>query len=239
VPQDLPEWFLEKAKAVTAKRAKTVITHILEHGHITTEELKTLYGYDHPPRAARDVREKGIPLESFRISNTQGKSIGAYRFADPSLIRAGTLSGRKVFSKDFKLLLLTHSGTRCGICLTEYESRYLQVDHKVPYEVGGEGGGENSPDEFQLICGSCNRAKSWSCEHCRNWTDEKQVKVCQTCYWASPESCSNVAMRAIRRLELVWTEQEVAEHDQLAKAAKKQGQTLPEFVKAVLRKRGL
>ena len=40
MPQELPEWFIAKAKAVTAKRAKTVIDHILKHGHITTEELK-------------------------------------------------------------------------------------------------------------------------------------------------------------------------------------------------------
>ena len=39
-----------KPSPVLAKRAKTVIDHILKHGHITTEELKNLYGYDHPPR---------------------------------------------------------------------------------------------------------------------------------------------------------------------------------------------
>ena len=39
--------------------------YILKHGHITTEELEETYGYDHPPRAARDVREQGIPLETF------------------------------------------------------------------------------------------------------------------------------------------------------------------------------
>jgi hypothetical protein len=99
---DLPKWFIERAKAVTAKRAKTVIDHILKHGHITTEELHSLTGYDHPPRAARDVREQGIPLKTFRVAGSQGKSIGAYRFADPCKIRTGTLSGRKVFSKELR-----------------------------------------------------------------------------------------------------------------------------------------
>jgi hypothetical protein len=236
VPEDLPKWFVQRPKAVTAKRAKTVIDHILKHGHVTTEELKTLYGYDHPPRAARDVREQGIPLETFRIAGSQGKSIAAYRFADPSQIRAGTLSGRKVFSKDFKALLLTRCGGKCGICLTEYEARYLQVDHKVPYEVGGEGGGETVPDEFQLICGSCNRAKSWSCEHCTNWTKAKEVEVCQSCYWASPESYGHIALQPVRRLDVVWSAHEVADYERLRKAARKAGQSLAEFVKAVLRK---
>jgi hypothetical protein len=235
VPQDLPKEFLERLKAITAKRAKTVIDHILKHGHITTEELKNLYGYDHPPRAARDVREKGIPLETFRVAGSQGKSIAAYRFASPSETRRGILSGRKVFSKDFKQFLIDRSGCSCAICITAYESRYLQVDHKIPYEVGGEGGGAAVPDEFQLLCGSCNRAKSWSCEHCTNWTRDRKPKVCQSCYWASPESYKHVALRAVRRLEIVWTEQEVAEFDRLAKAARKAGRAVPEYMKAALR----
>ena len=55
---ELPKEFLDRLKAVTAKRAKTVIDHILKHGYITTEQLSDEYGYDHPPRAARDVREQ-------------------------------------------------------------------------------------------------------------------------------------------------------------------------------------
>ena len=58
----LPKSFLSKLNSIEAKRPKTVIQHILKHGYITTEELETLYGYQHPPRAARDVRELGIPF---------------------------------------------------------------------------------------------------------------------------------------------------------------------------------
>lgn len=73
--------------AVTAKRPRTVIDHILKHGSITTEELKEKYGYNHPPRAARDVKEQGIPLEMFRVVGSDGQKIGAYRFGDPSKAR--------------------------------------------------------------------------------------------------------------------------------------------------------
>ena len=76
---DHPEWFLDFCRSVTAKRPRTAINHILEHGHITTEELKDKYGYDHPPRAARDVRELGIPLETFRVEASSGRKIAAYR----------------------------------------------------------------------------------------------------------------------------------------------------------------
>ena len=69
----LPKEFVKLCKKVTAKRARTVIDHILKHGHITTEELKTKYGYDHPPRAARDVREEGIPLVTTRVQGSTGR----------------------------------------------------------------------------------------------------------------------------------------------------------------------
>jgi hypothetical protein len=64
---NLPKDFIALCHSVTAKRPKTVIDHILEHGFITTEELKETYGYNHPPRAVRDVREHGIPIETFRV----------------------------------------------------------------------------------------------------------------------------------------------------------------------------
>jgi len=57
----LPKEFTKLCKKVTAKRPKTVIDHILKHGFITTQELKDKYGYNHPPRAVRDVKENGIP----------------------------------------------------------------------------------------------------------------------------------------------------------------------------------
>ena len=77
----LSEKFMEKLDAVTAKRPKTVIQHILAHGFVTTEELKAL-GYEHAPRAARDVRELGIPLETFYVKSRTGRRIAAYRFGD-------------------------------------------------------------------------------------------------------------------------------------------------------------
>ena len=30
--------------------------------------------------------------------------------------------------------------------------------------------------EYMLLCGSCNRAKSWSCEHCANWLEEESPR---------------------------------------------------------------
>lgn len=231
----LPDEFLTKLKAVTAKRAKTVIDHILQHGYITTEELSEKYRYDHPPRAARDVREQGIPLETFRIKGTHGRKIAAYRFGDLAKIKGGRLGGRKAWPKKFKDELVKLYGVRCAACFTEYDARYLQIDHRVPYEVGGDPEGGLEPADFMLLCSSCNRAKSWSCEHCKNWKKDHLVNVCHTCYWANPENYAHIALRLIRRLDVTWAGDEVPDHDQLARLSKYARKKLPEFVKEVLR----
>lgn len=231
----LPKEFLEKLKAVKAKRAKTVIDHILKHGYISTEQLGKEYGYDHPPRAARDVREQGIPLETFRITGTHGRKIGAYRFGDPAEIKGGKFRGRKAWPKKFKQQLIELHGSRCAICFTDYEARYLQIDHRVPYEVGGDPEGDMNPSDYLLLCSSCNRAKSWSCEHCKNWEKDHLANVCQTCYWANPENYAHIALRLIRRLDITWSGEEVPEYDQLVSLSKHARKRLPDFVKDVLR----
>ena len=230
-----PQEFLARLEAITAKRPKTVIDHILEHGHITTEELSNEYGYNHPPRAARDVRELGIPLETFWVTGSDGRKIGAYRFGKIDQIKSGKISGRKVLSKGFKEILVQLYESRCGVCFTNYEPRYLQIDHRVPYEVGGEPPGELDASSFMLLCASCNRAKSWSCEHCKNWTTDRFSEVCQTCYWASPENYAHIALRLIRRLDITWSENEVPHYDHLVQLSRHAQKNVPEFVKDILR----
>lgn len=148
--EGLPDEFLKLLRSVTAKRAKTVIDHILEHGFITTEDLSTKYGYDHAPRAARDVREQGIPLETFKVTAANGRKIAAYRFGDPSKVKGGRHGGRSVWPKELKDSLAEANGRRCFVCNTPYELRYLQIDHRVPYEVGGDQLGKLDPAQLFL-----------------------------------------------------------------------------------------
>lgn len=221
---------------VTAKRPKTVVDHIAAHGQITTEELKTLYGYDHPPRAARDVREQGIPLETFRVTGSNGRSIGAYRFGDPSKVEAHKLGGRRVLPRELKDHLSTRSNGKCEICSAPFEERYLQVDHRVPYEVAGDVRFEHQePADFMLVCGSCQRSKSWSCEHCDNWIHMKSVEHCQTCYWASPDDYEHVALEERRRIDLVWVGDDVENYGQLQSMADQLGLTVKDYIRSLLR----
>jgi len=227
--EQFPDEFLKKLKSVKAKRAKTVIDHILEYGSITTEELKDEYGYDHPPRAIRDVKEQGIPIVKFTVKGKNNRSIAAYKFGDPNEIRCGVLTGRKAFSKQFKSELLSQIGEKCSICATKLEPRYLQIDHCIPFEIAGE-----TESSFMLLCGSCNRAKSWSCEHCLNWSNERDIESCRCCYWADPVQYTHISMSMIRRLDITWKEHEVMIYEKIRKIAEQNTEPLPDFVKKII-----
>lgn len=219
------------------KRARVVIEHILEHGYITTEQLEKDYGYNHPPRAARDVREVGIPLETFRVKSSDGRSIAAYRFGDLNTIRKGRLQGRSAIPKQFKKQLYELTFGKCSICSGDFEERYLQVDHRIPYEVSGvTNSGSWNIEDYMLLCGSCNRAKSWSCEHCENWIHEKFPQVCQSCYWANPENYFHIALKEVRRIDILWSEEEVQTYEKLKEKAQKSQHRLSEYVKMIVRK---
>jgi hypothetical protein len=230
--QQLPDDFLQLCQSVTAKRPKAVIQHILQYGFITTEDLKERYGYNHPPRAARDVREHGIPLETFRVIATDGRRIAAYRFGDIRKARFSRLSGRIGLSKHLKNQLISMYGCKCFIYLEEVEQRELQIDHRVPFEVDGEP--ELEPQHFMLLCGSANRAKSWSCEHCQNWNSIKDKSICLSCYWAYPENYTHIAMRQVRRIDIIWQGEDIEIYERLKQQANNLGQEIREFIKEII-----
>lgn len=234
--QSFPQQFLEKLNAVKNKRARVVIDHILKHGAISTQELKDLYGYNHPPRAVQDVRDEGIPVEKFTVKGLDGRSIAAYRFGDPSAILTGREGGRKNFSKRFKRFLYEQQNERCAICNGKFAARELQIDHCVPYEIGGDTEQpEQHPDAFMLVCGPCNRAKSWSCEHCPNWLPKERT-VYENCYWATPLIYKHVATKNIKHTEIIWEgPQELTLHTKLQQAAETEQLSIQEYIKFLLR----
>ncbi|NEU74735.1 HNH endonuclease [Hassallia byssoidea VB512170] len=230
--QQLPDEFIQLCQSVTAKRPKAVIDHILQYGFITTEELKQRYGYNHPPRAARDVREHGIPLETFRVTGTDQRKIAAYKFGDISKARFSRLSGRTGFSKLLKDELINKYGCKCFIYLEEVDKRELQIDHRVPFEVDGEP--DLEPENFMLLCGSANRAKSWSCEHCENWKSIKDKSICLSCYWAYPENYTHIAMRQVRRIDLIWQGDDIENYERLKQQAARLNKEMPQFIKEII-----
>lgn len=205
---------LDRLNAITAKRPATVIQHIIKHGFITTEELITNYGYEHAPRAARDVRERGVNLETFRVKTPDGKFIAAYRFGNPIFAdnKISKVAGRTALSQALKKALVDKYGAVCFIYLQPVDERLLQVDHRIPYEIGGEQ--SDNIDCYMLLSPSANRAKSWTCEHCPYW-DIKDVEFCQNCFWAHPENYSHIAGKEERQIIITFTDNEIEDYEQL------------------------
>jgi len=234
--REYPKELLDLLKKVEGKRSRVIVDHILKHGRITTEELEK-YGYKHPPRAARDVREQGVPLKTITVTSSDGKAIAAYEFGDVSEIKKGRIGGRKVMPKKLKEELIAASGSKCFVCGSLLDSGELQVDHSVPYEVAGDKKASLwDPSDFMLLCGSCQRAKSWICEHCENWNHTQDVDTCKKCYWASPDSYTHIAGQDIRRLDVTWSGEEVEEYETLREAAESAKTSMPDFVKEALRR---
>jgi len=234
VAQDIPKRLLDRIKKITAKRPRTVLEHVIKYGFITTEELKIKYGYNHPPRAARDVREQGISLETYKVADSTGRMIAGYRLNLEAAIEIGK-SGRTQYPKEVKKSLLQKSGPRCSLCGGSFDPTFLQVDHRVPYQVAGESESEDD-DAFMLVCGSCNRTKSWACEHCENWIKLKKVAICKSCYWARPTEYRHVAMADARRVDLVWLGADTKIFDRFRDACEKKHESIQDGIKkAVIR----
>lgn len=231
-PADIDPRILELCAKVTDKRPRAVIDHIIEHGHVTTEELDRLYGYKHPPRAAGDVRDHGVPLETYYPKREDGRRMGAYRFADPSLIKSGRIGGRKAFSKNFKKDLIAAHGEKDHISGERMKARYLQIDHRIPYQVAGDDSRDLA--DYMLIDASNQRAKSWSCEHCQNFLELHDPAICRRCFWAWPEDYDHIAMEEERRLVLTWQGKSVEAFDRLKHRADQDGTDVRDVAKRIL-----
>lgn len=233
--KDIDPELLKLCQKVTAKRAKTVISHILRHGIITNEDLSQIYNYDHPPRAIRDVRENGIPLVTHRVLNEKTqRTMGAYTFDDVSKIKKGRIGGRIAFPKKLKKQLVEKYDSRDAFSRTRLDARYLQIDHRIPYEVAGNEADISNLDEFMLLDSSSQRAKSWSCENCNNFTTLKLVDNCKGCFWAYPENYSHVALKEERRLVVKWQGEEVDKFEKLSKQAERLSLPTQEVAKQII-----
>ncbi len=211
---DLTPDIVEELIARTTGRSRVVVEHILENGYITTLDLSEL-GYEHPPRAAADVRDRGIPLET--VSRTiDGKRIGHYRFPDNMDQLDQTSIGRIAISKKFRKEVLEHYGEIDIFTRAATSSREIQIDHRIPYRISGDPRQPFEVEDFMPVSAAMNRAKSWECEACPNW-EERVVEVCGSCYWAIPDrSYQHVATIPVRRLDITWQgENEIVEFDHL------------------------
>lgn len=233
------EDFLKVLKAVSNKRARFVIDTILEKGQCTTEDIANA-GYEHPPRAARDVRELGIPLITKKVKGANGKTIGAYEFGDWDAHKASNkvskTAGRSQLTKKLKTALAEKYGEMCNLYNEPYPLAELQPDHRIPYEIGGDPEDMMNIDYFQLVSRSANRQKSWACEHCKNWKD-KDINVCKNCFWASPENYTHIAGIPERLVSIIFKGKEIDLYTKINKEAICEGLSIQDYIKKVLKEK--
>lgn len=220
---------LQQIAQVTNKRARFVLDAIVKNGVVTTEQISRA-GYEHPPRAARDVRELGFPLKTIRVKHTNGRTIAAYTLPIDGKIDKER-AGRKELPKKVRDGIVQALGGKCQTCGSKHN---VQMDHRIPYQVAGESLSDET-DSYQLLCGSCNRKKSWTCEHCRNWLEDREVAVGRSCYWAGRLTYTHVALQQERRVDIVWQGDEVREFERVEEAAKRDNSTIEERIKRILR----
>jgi hypothetical protein len=228
-PLAISKELLNRIESVTNKRARFVLDSIVTHGVVTTEEINRA-GYEHPPRAVRDARELGFSIRTIKVKHTNGRSIAAYVFAEAEDMDTKK-SGRLALPKKQRDGVIAAAGSKCQMCGA---STNLQVDHRIPYEVAEESQAAQA-NPYLVLCGSCNRKKSWSCEHCQNWLQDKNLTVCATCYWAEPARYEHVGMERERRADLVWIGDEVQDYERLRIESEKAQRTVPERIKEILR----
>ena len=210
---DLDDDIVEQVLKRTSGRSRHVIEQILKHGYVTTVTLAAL-GYDHPPRAAADVRDRGIPLETV-MKTVDGKKIAHYRFPDEMSVLDRTASGRVAISKQFQREVIEHYGERDIFTGVVAGIGVLQIDHRVPFRISGDPTQPFDVVDFMPVSAAINRVKSWACESCPNWED-REPSICETCYWAGPDRAyEHVATVPARRLDLVWQADEIEEFDHL------------------------
>ena len=231
--RDLDQNLVREILARTSGRSRVLVENILEKGFMTTSELSDKHGYEHAPRAARDVRDRGIPLLTV-MRNIGGKRMGHYRFPD-DLILDRDSQGRIALSKRFRDQVIQECGARdifTGALVSEQD---LQVDHRVPYHIAGDPELPFRTEDFMAVSSAMNRAKSWECEHCINW-EERDVDTCLSCYWAYPDSeYAHVATRPLRRADVVWVgEEQVNSFDELRAWALSEGILVPEAIRQII-----
>lgn len=218
-----PEFVEWARKQEMSLRARKALDFLLERGDVTTGDLKAA-GYDHPPRAVRDLKDAGFVVVG-KLVTVDGVRMSRYTLVDSM---TENFAQRKPIPNASRQKLFKDHGYRCAVCGGVFIMRMLQVDHRVPFHVGGDPEIFDMKD-FMPLCGSDNRAKSMSCETCPNW-ELRNIETCMTCYWHDPENYQHVATVDERRLTITARGEHVATMDTLKAEADTAGVTLGELV---------
>lgn len=122
--------FYDKLINATGKRARFVIDKIMNTGTCSTEDLKKA-GYEHAPRAKRDVVEKGIPIDTFNGKDSEGRRMAVYKFGNWEEAKKqnsiAKTKGRNNLSDKLKQKLIKENGSKCALYGEKFDESLLQA----------------------------------------------------------------------------------------------------------------
>jgi len=62
----------------------------------------------------------------------------------------------------------------------------------------------------------------------------KKPEICRKCYWAYPEEYEHIAMREIRRVDIMWSGNQVKVYERLRKKTMELQKDIPNFIKEII-----
>ena len=154
-PTQKPIALLDRIIRASSKEGDTVLDPFCgcATALVSAELLRRKWiGIDLSPKAAELVvsrlQNNDTPLDPSTFTHTTSNPIRT----DIEREMAVTHSERE----SLKRVLYSNQDGLCNLCHVAFENRNLELDHIVPKSKGGQ----DWVDNFQLLCGNCNRIKS-------------------------------------------------------------------------------
>ena len=95
------------------------------------EEALKKAGYEHAPRAKRDVVEKGIPIDTFNGKDSEGRRMAVYKFGNWEEAKKqnsiAKTKGRNNLSDKLKQKLIKENGSKCALYGEKFDESLLQA----------------------------------------------------------------------------------------------------------------
>ena len=224
-------------------RARAAADLLIEKGTITKFDFEEK-GINPAvgPRAVMDLKDHGIPIEKpGRVNVPQAKrAVAQYKLGKVANLRPKEKYGRLVPPTNLKRRLIEVSGSYCVYCGQRFPEKSLQIDHKLPVKYFGELPSEEiaNLDNYQLVCGHCNRIKAEAInrECTKTCFKTHDMNIIKSCYWYDPTNYTHVCGKRERRLSLMFVGEETKLYDKLVKVARKENKTAQEVIKELITK---
>lgn len=221
-------------------RAKAAADLLMEKGVITKYDFEeTHVPVSQAPRAIRDLKDHGIPIETLRkISVPQAKTkVNRYTLGSIDNINTSMRYGRMYDPTGMKEKLAKLHGDVCVFCGKKLTAKDRELDHKLPVNIFGDLSPVErlNPDNYQLVCRGCNRLKREATSHGAFDDQREGMDIVKQNYWYDPvQYRKNRDDRLYAHNVIVWnTSKDIQAYKQISQYAKDSSKSFQEALKDI------